>query len=177
MSQRNINRRTFLLGTAGLAFSTAFLGGCSNAQSTSQSAEANSSDDASGGTAESATTSASTSNSVSSAPATVYFTRDISPAGLVAVYDALGFTPSGNVAVKLSTGEPGGHNFLQPKLIADLVQGVNGTIVECNLASLDPVALDRACVDLVYDAPDGLHIFDDATAIGLGTTDYELVEV
>ena len=38
------------------------------------------------------------------------------------------------MAVKLSTGEPGGHNFLQPKLIKDLVQKVNGTIVECNTA-------------------------------------------
>ena len=40
----------------------------------------------------------------------------------------------GKVAVKLSTGEPGGHNFLQPALIKDLVQKVNGTIVECNTA-------------------------------------------
>ena len=46
--------------------------------------------------------------------ATVYFTRDISPEGLLSVWHALGATPSGNVAVKLSTGEPGGHNFLSP---------------------------------------------------------------
>lgn len=38
------------------------------------------------------------------------------------------------MAVKLSTGEPGGHNFLQPSLIKALVQKVNGTIVECNTA-------------------------------------------
>ena len=36
--------------------------------------------------------------------------------------------------MKLSTGEPGGHNFLQPALIKDLVKKVNGTIVECNTA-------------------------------------------
>lgn len=36
--------------------------------------------------------------------------------------------------MKLSTGEPGGHNFLQPALIKDLVQKVKGTIVECNTA-------------------------------------------
>ena len=52
----------------------------------------------------------------------------------MAVYDALAFTPAGDVAVKLSTGEPGGHNFLQPELIADLVGKVQGTIVECNTA-------------------------------------------
>lgn len=65
---------------------------------------------------------------------TVYFTRDISPEGLLSVWHALGATPSGNVAVKLSTGEPGGHNFLSPGLIADLVHEVGGTIVECNTA-------------------------------------------
>ena len=65
---------------------------------------------------------------------TVYFTSDISPEGLLAVYEALGRKATGKVAVKLSTGEPGGHNFLQPSLIKDLVQEVNGTIVECNTA-------------------------------------------
>jgi uncharacterized Fe-S center protein len=38
------------------------------------------------------------------------------------------------VAVKISTGEAGGHNYLKPELIASLVQKVNGTIVECNTA-------------------------------------------
>lgn len=62
-------------------------------------------------------------------------TRDISPAGMKAVYEALGRPAVGKkVAVKLSTGEPGGTNFLQPALIADLVQGMRGTIVECNTA-------------------------------------------
>ncbi|MDR1832046.1 MAG: DUF362 domain-containing protein [Fusobacteriaceae bacterium] len=64
----------------------------------------------------------------------VYFTKDISPKGLVAVYEALGVKASGRVAVKISTGEPGGHNFLQPALIKDLVQGIKGTLVECNTA-------------------------------------------
>lgn len=69
----------------------------------------------------------------SAAPA-VFMTTDISPAGLMAVYEALGWTPTGNVAVKLSTGEPPASNYLRPELIADLVQAVGGTIVECNTA-------------------------------------------
>lgn len=68
------------------------------------------------------------------APAKVYFTKDISPEALVKVYKALGRKARGKVAVKLSTGEPGGHNFLQPALIAPLVKKVKGTIVECNTA-------------------------------------------
>ena len=66
--------------------------------------------------------------------ATVYLTRDISPEGLRRAFDALGFSPTGNVAVKLSTGEPGGHNFLSPNLIGDFVRGLGATIVECNTA-------------------------------------------
>ena len=64
----------------------------------------------------------------------VYMTTDISPEGLMAVYEALNWTPTGNVAVKLSTGEPPASNYLRPELIADLVQAVDGTIVECNTA-------------------------------------------
>ena len=65
---------------------------------------------------------------------TVYMTTEITPEGLVRVFDALGIKPHGNVAVKISTGEPGGKNYLKPELIGELVQGVDGTIVECNTA-------------------------------------------
>ena len=64
----------------------------------------------------------------------VYMTTDISPEGMMAVYEALNWTPEGNVAVKLSTGEPPASNYLRPELIADVVSAVNGTIVECNTA-------------------------------------------
>lgn len=66
--------------------------------------------------------------------ANVYSTRDISPAGLMRVYEALGARPQGKVAVKLSSGEGGNTHYLQPALIKDLVQHLNGTIVECNTA-------------------------------------------
>lgn len=64
----------------------------------------------------------------------VYMTTDISPEGLMAVYEILGWEATGNVAVKLSTGEPPASNYLRPELIKDLVQSVDGTIVECNTA-------------------------------------------
>ena len=67
------------------------------------------------------------------APA-VYFTREISAAALVRAYEALGWTPAGRVAVKLSTGEPPASNYLRPDLVADLVHLVDGVIVECNTA-------------------------------------------
>lgn len=64
----------------------------------------------------------------------VYKTGNITPEGLMTVYKALQRELSGKVAIKVSTGEPGGKNFLAPTLIKDLVQSVNGTIVECNTA-------------------------------------------
>ncbi len=64
----------------------------------------------------------------------VYMTTDISPQGLMAAYAALHWTPQGNVAVKLSTGEAGNNYYLSPRLIEPLVAQVKGTIIECNTA-------------------------------------------
>ena len=66
--------------------------------------------------------------------AVVYLTRDISPEGLVNIYKALGVEANGRVAVKISTGEGSNPNYLKPELIKNLVQLVDGTIVECNTA-------------------------------------------
>ena len=65
---------------------------------------------------------------------TVYMTKDISPAGLMAAYKALGVEATGKVAVKVHMGEPGGHNFLSPDLVKDFVVSLNGTFVDSNTA-------------------------------------------
>lgn len=65
----------------------------------------------------------------------VYMTAEITPEALMEIYTALGTGLEGNqTAVKLSTGEPPASNYLDPNLIKELVQSVNGTIVECNTA-------------------------------------------
>lgn len=64
----------------------------------------------------------------------VYMTSEISPESLLKVYESLAWSPTGKVAVKLSTGEPPASNYLKPELIKDLVQSLDGTIVECNTA-------------------------------------------
>ncbi len=61
----------------------------------------------------------------------VYFTSDITPESLVRIYKALGVEATGRVAVKISTGEGGNTHYLKPTLIRQLVEEVNGTIVEC----------------------------------------------
>ncbi len=62
---------------------------------------------------------------------TVYFTKEITPESLVKIYKALGVEATGRVAVKISTGEGGNTHYLKPTLIRNLVEEVNGTIVEC----------------------------------------------
>jgi len=64
----------------------------------------------------------------------VYMTTDITPEGLVEIYEMLGVNPTGNVAVKLHTGEGEESNYLRPTFIEPLITLVNGTIVECNTA-------------------------------------------
>ncbi|MCR5418974.1 MAG: DUF362 domain-containing protein [Lachnospiraceae bacterium] len=67
-------------------------------------------------------------------PSVVYMTHEITPEALMKMYETLDVHPEGKVAVKLSTGEAGNPNYLDPALIKDLVQSLNGTIIECNTA-------------------------------------------
>ena len=69
-----------------------------------------------------------------SSEATVFLTREISPASLVRIYKALDVPAKGRVAVKMSTGEGSNPNYLKPELVKDLFSEVNGTLVECNTA-------------------------------------------
>jgi len=64
----------------------------------------------------------------------VFFTQVITSESLIEIYKALNKELKGKVAVKIHTGEPGGHNFLDSNLIKDLIKSLNGTIVECNTA-------------------------------------------
>ena len=61
----------------------------------------------------------------------VYFTKEITPESLVKICKALGVEPTGRVCVKISTGEGGNTHYLKPPFIRNLVEEVNGTIVEC----------------------------------------------
>ncbi len=66
--------------------------------------------------------------------AKVLFTKDITPENLIKIYDELGITLKGKVAVKLHSGEDGNQNYLKPEFVKALIEHVNGTVVECNTA-------------------------------------------
>ena len=66
--------------------------------------------------------------------ARVYFIREITPENIVKIYDVLGKKLEGNVAVKLHSGEKGNQNYIKPEMVKNIVEHVNGTVVECNTA-------------------------------------------
>ena len=66
--------------------------------------------------------------------AKVYFTKEITPDSLIKIYEALGVELTGNVGIKVSTGEKGSKGYLKSDLIKPLVDKLNGTIIECNTA-------------------------------------------
>ena len=86
------------------------------------------------GCAGSAKASTETDNMSDSLPV-VYYIKDITPENIIKIYEALGRKAEGkNVAVKISTGESEKSHQLDPDLIKDFVNKVNGTLVECNTA-------------------------------------------
>lgn len=66
--------------------------------------------------------------------AKVYFTKEITSESLIKIYEKLGVNLQGKVGIKISTGEPGGNNYLKPELINGLINKLNATIIECNTA-------------------------------------------
>ena len=66
--------------------------------------------------------------------ATVYFSREITPEKVAALYDLTGKPLSGRVAVKLHSGEAGNQNYLRPDFWRPVIRHVGGTVVECNTA-------------------------------------------
>ena len=110
----------------------------------------------------------------------VYFSREITPASVKKLFDLLQKELPGKVAVKVHSGEPGNQNFLRPEFWKDVIESVDGTVVECNTAykggrdvtqrhietfkkhgwsdlfTVD--LLDAAGPDLVLDIPNGKQI-------------------
>ena len=67
-------------------------------------------------------------------PSKVYFIKDVTAEAVVKMYDMLGISLPGKVAVKVHSGEEGNQNYLKPEFWKPMVEHVKGTIVECNTA-------------------------------------------
>jgi uncharacterized Fe-S center protein len=64
----------------------------------------------------------------------VYFIREITPSNVVKLFKCLDKELVGKVAVKVHSGEEGNQNYLRPEFMKDIIEYVNGTVVECNTA-------------------------------------------
>lgn len=64
----------------------------------------------------------------------VYFTKEITESKLIEMYKVLNKELPGSIAVKVHSGEKGNQNYLHPEFMKDLIEYVNGTVVECNTA-------------------------------------------
>lgn len=64
----------------------------------------------------------------------VYYSKEINPDKLIEMYKLLGKELTGNIAIKVHSGEDGNQNFLHPEFWKPIVDYVKGTVVECNTA-------------------------------------------
>ena len=110
----------------------------------------------------------------------VYFTKTITPSRLVDIYKKLEKDLPGKIAIKVHSGEDGNQNFLRPEFMKEIVDYLNGTIVECNTSGDGPRStterhekllekhkwtplykvdlLDSEQPDLIIEIPDGKAI-------------------
>ncbi len=64
----------------------------------------------------------------------VYFIPDCESQSVLKLYNALGKQLTGNIAVKVHSGETGNQNFLRPDFWKEIIETVGGTVVETNTA-------------------------------------------
>ena len=110
----------------------------------------------------------------------VYFSKEITPEKILELYNAVGYKLSGNVAIKVHSGEKGNQNFIKPEEWKPVIDSVGGTVVECNTAYngarnttklhlqtlrdhgwseyFNVDLLDAEGPDLVFDIPNGKKI-------------------
>ena len=123
----------------------------------------------------------------------VYFTKEITPESLIKIYKKINSPLTGNIAIKLHSGEDGNQNYVKPEFVKDLIDYVNGIVVECNTAYngqrnstdkhlkllekhgwnkyFDVDLLDEEDDDLVLDIPNGKVI--NKNYVGKNLTKYD----
>ena len=127
----------------------------------------------------------------------VYFSRTITAEKVLELYQLLGKELTGNIAIKVHSGEPGNQNFLKPLFWKPVVEYVGGTVAECNTAYqggrnttdrhrktlaahgwLDHYTvdlLDAQGPDMVLEIPDGKRIKQNFVGKDLANYDSTLV--
>lgn len=66
--------------------------------------------------------------------AKVYFTKELTPEKVLAMFKLLNKELPGKVACKVHSGEDGNQNYLHPEFWKPVIDALGGTVVECNTA-------------------------------------------
>ena len=64
----------------------------------------------------------------------VYFIKEITEDNLVRIFKILDVKLEKPIAIKVHTGENGNKNYLKPEFLKEIINYVDGTVVECNTA-------------------------------------------
>lgn len=64
----------------------------------------------------------------------VYFSKNLNSKTMIELFEKLEIELKGKVAVKVHSGEKGNQNFLHPEYFKDIINHVDGTVIECNTA-------------------------------------------
>ena len=64
----------------------------------------------------------------------VYFTKEITKESVLKMYQVLNKELTGNIAIKIHSGEAGNQNYIKPIMYEDIIKHLNATVIECNTA-------------------------------------------
>ncbi|MCF7911870.1 MAG: DUF362 domain-containing protein [Candidatus Cloacimonetes bacterium] len=78
----------------------------------------------------------------------VYFTSDISPAGVLHVFNSLDTEFTGKTGIKVHFGEDGNQNFIDPELLKPLVEKLNASFIETNVLYRSKRRITESHIDL-----------------------------
>lgn len=81
----------------------------------------------------------------------VYFTKDISPAGVMKIFEYVRGNVKGNVGIKVHFGEDGNSYFLPATMVEPLCKELNATLIETNVAYKGRRSVTDTHIELAHD--------------------------
>lgn len=85
----------------------------------------------------------------------VFFTSDVSSAGVMSVFEKIKDSVKGKTAIKLHFGEEGNQNYLKPYMVKDLALALNASLVDSNVLYVSKRRYTKSHIELAKE-----HGFD-----------------
>ena len=88
---------------------------------------------------------------ISNDSATVYFTKDISPEGVMKIFNYVKDSVKGTVGIKVHFGEDGNSYFVPATIVEPLCKDLNATLIETNVAYSGRRSKTATHIELAHD--------------------------